>query len=117
MELEVAAGIVSNEAKDSFLERIREEVESNDGEANRIRKDEEEFALAQAKAKDKKEAIDRQSLREVVCLGKGDGKGGKFSQRIFNRIQKNPKEDASVARIVATAIRVEQTNSEEAAIA
>ena len=42
MELEVEAGIVNKEAKDSFLDCIKEEVEANDGEANRIRKDAEE---------------------------------------------------------------------------
>ena len=50
-------------------------------------------------------------------MGKGDGKGGKFSQPRFTGIQKNPKEAASVARIVAAAIRVEQTNTEEEATA
>ena len=57
MELEVAVGIVSNEAKDSFLACIRDEVDSNDGEANRIRKEVEQHAILQANAKAKKEAI------------------------------------------------------------
>ena len=114
MELEVTAGIVSNEAKDSFLACIREEVEANDGEANRIRKEDEEYAILQANANAKKDAIHEQSLRGV-CFpgGKGDDKGPKLFQPRFSGIQKNPKEPYSVARIVATVTNAEQAITEE----
>ena len=46
MELEVEAGIVSKEAKDSFLEGIKGTVEANSGEANRVRREAEELAGA-----------------------------------------------------------------------
>ena len=110
MELEAEAGIVSNEAKDSFLDCIKEEVEVNDGEANRIRKDAEEFALLQTRAKDREEAVVRQSLREVVCSGKGDGKGGKHNPR-YTPIPKKHSESASVAAITGLAARAKEAEA------
>ena len=83
LELEVEAGIVSNEAKDSFLAGISEDVESDNGEANRIQREADELARLQSTARDYKEAIQRQAIKEVVVgKDKGGGTDGKINSQV-----------------------------------
>ena len=100
----LVAGIVSGEAKESYVASLRTEVEANDGEIIRQKKVDEEYAVSLAQAAAKKEAIERQSLREVCCPGKGDGKGSKVNPR-YTAIPKKHNEHASVAAIAALAAR------------
>ena len=100
----LVAGIVSSEAKESYVASLRTEVEANDGEINRQKKVDEEYVVSLAQAAAKKEAIERQSIREVCFPGKGDGKGSKV-QLGYNPMRKKHSEHASVAAISGLAAR------------
>ena len=100
----LVAGIVSIEAKDSFIASLKVDIEASGGEIARHKKADEDHAANLAKAAAKKEAIERQSLLETLRPGKGDGKGHRQQQR-YTAITKNPNENASVAKIAALAVK------------
>ena len=75
MELEVVGGVVSSQAKDSFLQGIKGIVEANRGEANRRAVEEDASAAAHTQAKSYKETLQRHATLEAFSVGKGKGKG------------------------------------------
>ena len=119
IECHVAAGTVSADARDSFLEGIVAAIEAGGGETIRLQRIADEHASNVAAAAVKRTAIEQQALVETLGLGKGEGKGsvGKYILRNptprFEAYTKSPNENARVANIVALSAKVNTAKDQE----
>ena len=75
LELEIVGGGMDRDEVDGFLAEVSQTVEANDGEAKRVAAEATAAAEANVKALTYKAALQQQSIKEALNIGKGKGKG------------------------------------------